>query len=134
MNKQVWIRDISRDIIALGSIVFYSLVLIRALVGPFWIFFTYLASAAIFLFVLFLLHKNFETYLARGIILASGTSYFYQDFIFALFALFIYILMVISSNYIGNPKSRIIKGILFGMLAVGLGYFMTQLFFEKPWH
>ncbi|RPI74122.1 MAG: hypothetical protein EHM47_04485, partial [Ignavibacteriales bacterium] len=96
MNKEVWTRDISRDIIALGSIVFYSLVLIRALVGPFWIFFTYLASAAIFLFVLFLLHKNFETYLARGIILASGTSYFYQDFIFALFALFIYILMVIS--------------------------------------
>jgi len=134
MNKEDRIRDLSRDIIALGSIVFYSLVIIRALVGPFWIFFTYLSSAAIFLFVLFLLHKNIETYLARGIILAAGTSYFYQDFIFALFAIIIFILMVISSNYIGNTKSKIIKGIMFGLLSVGFGYFITQLFFEKPWH
>jgi hypothetical protein len=83
MIKKDWLEKTARDTIALGSIVFYSLVIGRALVGPFWIFFTYLISSAIFLFITHTFYKKNEIYLARGMILAIGTSYFYKDFTFS---------------------------------------------------
>jgi len=127
-------KEIARDIISLGSIIFYLLVSARALVGPFWIFFTFLCTSALILIIINFIHKEFEKYIARGIILAIGTSYFYSDLIFTLFAVLVYILMIFSSYYLGNSKIKIIKGIIFGLLSAGAGYFAAVLIFERPWH
>ncbi len=134
MISQTWHKEIARDIISLGSIVFYFLVVGRALVGPFWVFLTFLSSAAVVLFILYLLQREFELYIARGIILAIGTSYFYGDFIFTLFAAAVYILMVISSSFLGNSTVKIIKGIIFGLISTGVGYLIAEIFFKGPWY
>jgi hypothetical protein len=134
VTNKFWIKETARDIIALGSIVFYFLVVGRALVGPFWIFFTFLCSAAAALLIIYFLHKEFETYIARGIILAIGTSYFYSDLIFTLFAAVVYILMVVSSSLLGNSIKKIVKGIIFGLISTGVGYLAAELFFERPWY
>jgi hypothetical protein len=134
VTNKFWIKETARDIIALGSIVFYFLVVGRALVGPFWVFFTFLCSSAAALLIIYFLHKGFETYIARGIILAIGTSYFYGDMIFTLFASAVYILMVISSSFLGNSIKKIIKGIIFGLISTGVGYLIAELFFERPWY
>jgi hypothetical protein len=126
MKPAVWIKEISRDVLALGSIVFYFLVLGRALIGPFWIFFSYLCTAALVLIIIFLLHKNYETYLARGLVLAVGTSVFYSEIIFTVFASSIYLLMIASSFLIRNSAGKIIKGILFGGIAVLAGYLVSD--------
>jgi hypothetical protein len=129
-----WKSEILRDILSLGSIVFYLLVVARALVGPFWIFFSFLLISASVLLIIFFLHKNFESYIARGIILAAGTSFFYNDLIFSIFAGMIYIAMIVSSSFLGNSFPKILKGLLFGILSTGCGYFAVSLIFEKPWY
>ncbi|MDO8548861.1 MAG: hypothetical protein Q7S39_01745 [Ignavibacteria bacterium] len=134
MISKTWRKEIARDIISLGSIVFYFLVIGRALVGPFWVFLTFLCSAALVLLLIYFLHKEFESYLARGIILAIGTSYFYGDFIFTLFAAAVYILMVVSSFFLWNSVLKIIKGIIFGLISTGAGYLIVEIFFDKPWY
>jgi len=134
MSSKTWSKEIARDIISLGSIVFYFLVIGRALVGPFWVFLTFLCSAALVLILIYFLDKEFESYLARGIILAIGTSYFYGDFIFTLFAAAVYILMVVSSFYLRNSVLKIIKGIVFGLISTGAGYLIAEIFFDKPWY
>jgi len=134
MSNITWYKETARDIISLGSIVFYSLVIGRALVGPFWVFLTFLCSAALVLLLIYFVHKEFEPYLARGIILAIGTSYFYIDFIFTLFAAAVYILMIISSFFLGNSILKIIKGIISGLISTGAGYLVVEIFFEGPWY
>jgi hypothetical protein len=134
MNKKNWIEQTARDVIALGSIVFYFLVVGRALVGPFWILLTFLSSAAALLLFIYFIHKDFDSYLARGIILAVGLSYFYGDFIFTLFASVIYVFMIISSYYLENSNIKIVKGIIFGLISTGAGYYTAELFFELPWY
>jgi hypothetical protein len=134
VTNKFWIKETARDIIALGSIVFYFLVVGRALVGPFWVFFTFLCCAAATLLIIYFLHNEFETYIARGIILAIGTSYFYGDLIFTLFAAVVYILMVVSSYYLRDSYLIIIKGIIFGLISTGVGYLTAELFFERPWY
>lgn len=134
MFKKNWQKEIARDIIAMGSIVFYFLVVGRALVGPFWIFLTFLCLSAIILLLIYFVHREFESYLARGIILAIGTSYFYGDIIFSLFAASVYILMVLSSFFLGNSIFKIIKGIIFGLISTGAGYIVIEIFFERPWY
>jgi hypothetical protein len=134
MFKKNWQKEIARDIIAMGSIVFYFLVVGRALVGPFWIFLTFLCLSAIILLLIYFVHREFESYLARGIILAIGTSYFYGDIIFTLFAAAVYILMVLSSFFLENSILNIIKGIIFGLISTGAGYIAVEIFFSKPWY
>jgi hypothetical protein len=133
MISKSWRREIARDLISLGSIVFYSLVAARAFVGPFWSFLTFLCSSALALFLIYLLYKEFELYLARGIILAVGTSFFYRDIIFTLFALTIYILMIFSSFFLENSIQKIIKGIIFGLFSILAGYLITNLVFDDMW-
>jgi hypothetical protein len=134
MISKAWRKEIARDIISLGSIVFYFLVIGRALVGPFWVFLTFLCSAASVLLIIYFLQRDFESYLARGIILAIGTSYFYGDFIFTLFAAAVYILMIVSSSFLGSSISKIIKGIIFGLISTSTGYLIAEIFFEGPWY
>jgi hypothetical protein len=127
VNNSNWKEKIARDIIALGSIIFYSLVVVRALIGPFWIFFYFLIIAAVVLLLIFLLHKEFDTYVARGLVLAAGTSLFYMNLLFAIFAFFIYLLMITSSYYLKNSVSRIIKGIIFAIISTAIAIFSTEL-------
>lgn len=134
MTKRNWIKETARDILALGSIIFYFLVVGRALVGPFWIFFTFLFSAALTLLIIYYQHKKFDTYLARGIILAMGTSFFYRDLTFTFFAAAVYFLMILSSRYLENGRLKILKGIIFGLISTGAGYLAAEIFFEKPWY
>ncbi len=133
MVDKKWISKIARDIIALGSVIFYLLVAARALVGPFWHFFTFLCSAAVILIIIFLLNKDFELYISRGLILAIGTIYFYSDILFTIFASVVYCLMIISSSYLGNKGIKILKGLLVGSVSILGGYLTVEFFFEIPW-
>ena len=53
MNK----TEVARDNLALGSLIFFIIVLIRALIGPYWRFFMELAIAGVILIILNLFIK-----------------------------------------------------------------------------
>ena len=127
MFNRNWKAEIARDILALGSIIFYLLVVTRALIGPFWVFFFYLIIAALVLLIIFLIHKEFDTYLSRGLILTVGTSLFYMNLLFAIFAFLVYALMIFSSYYLKNSFHKIVKGIVFAAISIAIAIFFSEL-------
>jgi|GEM_PF-3574299 len=127
--KKEWLKNISRDLLSLGSIVFYILVVGRAMIYPYYLFLTELLVAAILLFAIYLYIKEFDTYTARALILTVLTSHFYESFTFSLFAASAFILIVVSSVYIGNDKKEITKGIIFAVIslipALGISFYLS---------
>lgn len=123
-----WIKRIERDVLALGSIVFYFLVLGRALVGPFVVLITQLITAGVILFLIYIVHRRFDTYLARGIILAIFTSLFYDNTIYLVFVSIVFVIMILSSYHIGSSKQNILKGVIFGAIGSVIGYFASVYF------
>ena len=121
--KKDWKKEIARDILAFGSIVFYVLVLVRALIQPYRPFVDSLVVAILVLIVLSIFIKNYDTYIARGFVLAFFTSVFYQDILFTIFAVFLFIGLIVSSYYIGTGKSKILKGLILGAVSVAVGYY-----------
>jgi len=129
MMKKEWIKNISRDLLSLGSIVFYTLVVGRAMIYPYYLFLTELLIAAFILFFIFLYIKKLDTYTARALILTVLTSRFYESLTFSLFAGSAFILIVISSTYIGNGKKEIVRGIISAVIslipALGISFYLS---------
>jgi|TARA_Y100000310_G_scaffold239607_1_gene243274 hypothetical protein len=121
--KKDWKKEIARDVLAFGSIVFYVLVIVRALIKPYRPFVDSLVVAILVLIVLYIFIKNYDTYIARGFVLAFFTSIFYQDRLFSIFASFLFLGLIFSSYYIGTEKSKILKGLIFGAISIAIGYY-----------
>jgi hypothetical protein len=121
--KKDWKKEIARDVLAFGSIVFYVLVIVRALIKPYRPFVDSLVVAILVLIVLYIFIKNYDTYIARGFVLAFFTSIFYQDRLFSIFASFLFLGLIFSSYYIGTEKSKISKGLIFGAISIAIGYY-----------
>jgi len=128
MKNKDWKQTLARDVLALGSWVFYFLVIARALIKPYRPFADQLIIAAIILVVINLFIKNYEGYTSRALILVVFTSLFYKDNLFTSFAALIGLGLIASSYYTGNDKNKIIKGILIGLIATLIGYYLPNLF------
>ena len=120
-------KEVARDFLALGSWVFYLIVLVRATLGPFYPFIYQLVFSAAVLIVLSSFIKDYDGYLARALLLGALTTLFYSYVNFGIFMSLIYIGMIISSNYLGSSNIRIIKGISLGVVSVVLGYYLSGL-------
>lgn len=134
--KKEWLNNISRDVLALGSVVFYILVVGRALIQPYTLFLIELSTAALVLFLLHLFSKKYDSYSARALILTVTTSIFYESVVFALFVSAVFVLVVLSSFNIGDSsertflKAKIIRGVLYGIIslipALGLSFYLSS--------
>ena len=122
-----WKKQIARDVIALGSIVFYALVIARALIGPFFPFLYQLLISATVLFCISFFFKVYDAYVSRGLVLAVLTSLFYKDIFFAVFAFLIYLGLIFSALHIRGNKEEIIKGIVAGIVSAVSGYYLAGL-------
>jgi hypothetical protein len=118
MIEKSWIKSFERDILALGSVVFYFLVIGRALIAPYILFVSQLAVAALILTIVFLFFKNFETYLARGVILIVCTGLFYRSFAYTSFSLAIFCLMIFSTLDLGSSRKKTLLGIFVGIFCL----------------
>jgi hypothetical protein len=132
MKRRTWRFEIARDVLALGSWIFYALVLARALIGPFWLFFWQLAIAGIAVIILisasgFRKGLEFDSYVSRGLILLVLTIIFYQNSAFSLFAAFIYVLLLASSWLLGKSWKEIALGFATGAVASGIGYWLAPI-------
>ena len=78
MAKQ-WLKEIARDLLALGSIPFYLLVAVRSMIGDYMVFVYQMLISAIAIFILFLIIKNSDMHVARSFAIIAFTSMFYND-------------------------------------------------------
>ena len=120
-------KEAYRDFLALGSWVFYVLVIARALIKPYRPFADEIIIAGIFLIIIAIFIKNYDGYTARGLILSIFTTLFYQNKIFTAFAIIVFIGLIISSYFTGNNKTRILKGIVIGAICAIIGFYFSTI-------
>ncbi|MEK6872383.1 MAG: hypothetical protein AABW90_00035 [Nanoarchaeota archaeon] len=124
-NKN-WKKELARDFIALGSWVFYILVIARASIKPYRPFLDQIIIAGIFLLIAGFLFRNNENYISRGLILVVFTTLFYQNRIYSFFAILVFIGLMISSYFIGNDWKKMIKGLVIGGVISLIGWLLSN--------
>jgi hypothetical protein len=124
---KAWLKELARDLIALGGIPFLILTIVRVS-APFTYYpLQFIISSALF----FILKAIFKADLRAGIgfILVTFISLYYHKTLFTIFALLVYAGMIVSLFYLKRGRSQILKGILLGGISTGIGYVIVRLIF-----
>jgi hypothetical protein len=113
-----WIGTVARDLVAIGSVPFFILVLVRVylLNNPEY-FSQFVISGAIFLGAFFLFKQNI--YAGLGLIVLVFTSIYYDNAIFTTFGVIAYVLLLAGLFYLKEDVRRILLGILVGVVGIG---------------
>ena len=127
MKKAGWKREIARDVLAFGSWVFFVIVLVRALIGPFYGFLYQLLIAGAVLLFAGAFVKKYDGYLARGVVLAIFTYLFYNDVVYGVFVIFVFMAMLASSYYVGRKDREVVYGVVIGLVSSGAGYYLSRM-------
>ena len=125
-----WKKELARDCIALGGIFFYVLVMARILMLQNWKYvFQFVFAAAIFVLLAAAFRFKVEAHAGLGFILLVLISLYYKNMFFTIFALIVYILLIVSLFYLKVEKSKIWKGILMGAVSTAIGYYIANWLF-----
>ncbi|MFC1753902.1 hypothetical protein ACFL96_11025 [Thermoproteota archaeon] len=129
MMSKKWKKEVARDALALGSIPFYFIVLVRAVIGQYTPFLVQLIVSFVLLYLLYWILKgvlkNSNLHIARALIIVVFTSLFYQELIFTVFAVLLWFMLILSAAYLKIKRKEILLGILSGILATVAGYLVT---------
>jgi len=121
-----WRLNLAGDSLALGSWIFFILVVGRALIEPYREFADPTIIAGIILVIASVLFSH-DGYVARMLVLTVFAIFFYENTGFTIFAIAASIGVIISSYYVGTPPRQITLGLLIGAIAITIGYFGAQL-------
>jgi hypothetical protein len=124
--KSSWKYEIARDAMAFGSILFYFIVIIRAIIGKYMPFVYQLLIAWAVLVLISLVIKNANHHIARAFVLLVFVSLFYNENLFTFFAILLWLFMLGAAFYMKEKKEAIIKGIIIGVFAAVVGYYLGQ--------
>ena len=121
-----WKKDVARDLLALGSIPFFILVMARSLVGEYYLFIFQTLIALVFIHLVGW-KLEFNRHLARMLVLVFFTILFYNQLIFSVFAILVGLITLLSLFYLKEPMKKVGFGLLFGVLASLIGYYLAPL-------
>src|SRR3972149_4722680 len=107
LMRKNWKKEVMFDIRALGSEFFFFLVFIRSLIGPYFPFVYQLIISGLVIFIFSLVIKNFDGYVARGMVLAVFVSMYYNSQLFYLFATLIFVSSILISKKIVKNKRKL---------------------------
>ena len=125
-----WKKELTRDCVALGGIFFYALVVARVAMLQNWTYvFQFVFAAAIFVLLAAAFRFKVEAHAGLGFILLVLISLYYKNMFFTIFALIVYILLIVSLFYLKVEKSKIWKGILMGAVSTAIGYYIANWLF-----
>lgn len=119
-------KEIQRDILALGSPVFYFLVIARALVGPFWDLANPLVFLAPIVFLLSYFKFPADLYLSRALLMVVVISLHYGDWKFAMFSGLVWSAMIYAALKLGRSPQSIVYGAVLGVALSIAGFFIAQ--------
>ncbi len=120
-------EEITRDLIALGGLPFYFLVIVRASIGGYLSFLSHVAVALPVLYLLSRAVRGSNLHIARGFILVIFTSVYYSALPFTVFSLLVWCGMIYALIYMKTDKGDILKGIALGVVSVAISYTLTLL-------
>ena len=119
--------EAARDLIALGGLPFYLLVLVRSTIGGYLSFLSHVAVALPVLYLLSKAVKGSNLHIARGFILVIFASVYYSALPFTVFSLLVWCGMIYALIYMKTDKGEILKGIALGVVSVVISYSLTLL-------
>lgn len=122
-----WKKEVARDIIALGGLPFYFLVVIRSVIGEDSSFVAQTAIGILVLLILSVFVKNSNQYIARGIILATFSSMYYKSIAYTIFAYLLLFGMGFSLAYLKVRNKEITKGAVIGGISIVISYLIASL-------
>ena len=126
--KKEWLKEIARDFVALGSPIFFILVLVRLAILPDYLFLgQFFFAGAIFILLMFLFKQNI--YSGLGLILLVFLILYYKDFRFSIFVILAYLSLIGSLFYLKKDWNKILLGILIGGLSAGISYYFVPKIF-----
>jgi len=125
--QKPWKKEFARDLIALGSIPFYFIVTIRAVIGEFTPFVSHLVMALLVYFVLSKVMASSDPYVARSLILLIFVSFFYRVMLFTVFAVVLWLCILWAQKYLRVKNNALLKGVLLGLISSGVSYILTTL-------
>ena len=125
--EKSWKKGIARDAMAFGSILFYIIVIIRAIIGEHIVFVYQVIISLVVLIILSFIIKKANRHIARAVPLGVFTSLFYQDNLFTAFAFLVFVVMIISAFYIKEKKKAIFNGVISGFVASLAGYYLAPV-------
>ncbi len=123
--KKAWLKEIARDLLAFGSIPFYFLVGIRAIIGNYDVFVYQMLIAVIVILILNFVIKNSNLHIARSFIILVFTSLFYKEMLYVFFASLVWILLLVSAYYVKRNIGTIFGGIVIGLISSFVGYYIS---------
>ena len=121
MKEAVWLREMARDIVALGGLPFFILVLVRVwMLDNVEYILQFVVAGIVFGMLFFVFRQN--VYSGLGLIVLVFTSLYYGALNFAIFAMIVYILLLISLFYLKKDVGKILAGVILGILGIGCSY------------
>ena len=128
MNK-AYVKEVARDLRALGGIPFYFIVAVRAVIGQYALFVWQLIFAAAGLLIIYFTTRNtkmkVDMHIASLLVLIVFTSLFYNELYFTVFAFALFGLVIIASYYNQIKNWVIIRGLIAGIICSGLAYYIS---------
>ena len=128
MNK-AHVKEIARDLRALGGIPFYFIVAVRAVIGQYALFVWQLIIAAAGLLFIYFTTRNTkmksDMHIASLLVLCVFTSIFYNELYFTVFAFALGGLVIVASYYNQIKNWVIIRGLIAGIICSGLAYYIS---------
>ena len=118
-----WIKEPARDLLAFGSIPFYFLVAVRAVIGKYNVFVYQMVIAAIVVFMLYFIIKNSDLHIARSLAAVVFTSIFYNALLYTFFAALVWVLLVIAAYYVKRNIGFVLRGVIIGLISSVAGYY-----------
>ncbi len=118
-----WLKEIARDLLALGSIPFYFLVVIRLVIGDYRIILYRIIIAFIVISLLYFVIKDSDLYVARSLALLVFTSMFYNEIIFTFFTGIVWVLLLFAAYYVKRKIGAMFRGIIIGAISSLVGYY-----------
>lgn len=120
-----FLKEGARDFMALGSIPFFILVLVRIWILDTPAYFSQFAiSGSLFLIITFVFKNNL--YSGFALIMLFFTALIYHDFRYTIFGSLVYLGLISSLFYLNYEKGKILFGIVFGAITTAIGYFLVN--------
>lgn len=123
---QKWLKEIARDVIALASLPFYLIAIVRVAIAEHKIYTWQLVIALIVVYFLYFILRKTNLYAAMAIPLFIFTNLFYDNARYLVFSGILFLLLLVSLWYLGNKKKEIFIGIAVGVVSSGAGYYLAQ--------
>ena len=126
--QKINIKEVARDFVALGSPIFFILIIARILFLSNYEYLSQFIIAGILFSGFFYFFKS-NLYSGLGIISLIFTTLYYNDLRFSIFVFFIYIGLIASLIYLKTEEKEIFLGTLFGIVSTALSYLLVDFIF-----